>query len=156
VAGGVGLVVFGIIVLMASFFMNSYTKDSVSQCGEWYGQLGQMIDPETSQNCQNASMMQAASQAGIIIGIILVIIGIVCLGVGLARTKSPSQKLDEKKMLEKVEKKDSDEYATSLLDGGILGDLARFTSKKLSKSEETEQKDDSENKSPSQKSDEKQ
>ena len=45
--------------------MNSYTQDNVSQCGEWYGQLVQMLDPETSQGCQNVSMMQA----GIIIGI---------------------------------------------------------------------------------------
>ena len=63
VAGGVGLVVFGIIILSAGFFMNSYTQDNVSQCGEWYGQLGQMLDPKTSQSCQNVSMMQAASQS---------------------------------------------------------------------------------------------
>jgi hypothetical protein len=44
VGGGVGLVVFGIIVLGAGFFMNSYTQDNVSQCVEWYGQLGQMLD----------------------------------------------------------------------------------------------------------------
>jgi hypothetical protein len=99
VAGGIGLIVFGIIVLGAGFFMNSYTQDNVSQCGEWYGQLGQMLDPETSQSCQNVSMVQAASQAGIIIGIILAVIGIVCLGVGLSRAnskQSPSQQLDEK------------------------------------------------------------
>jgi ABC-type antimicrobial peptide transport system permease subunit len=99
VAGGVGLVVFGIIVLITGFFINSYTQDNVSQCGQWYGQLGQMLDPETSQSCQNVSMMQAASQAGIIVGIILAVIGIICLGIGLSRAKSkqsPSQKLGEK------------------------------------------------------------
>lgn len=88
VAGGIGLIVFGIIVLSTGFFINSYTQDNVSQCGEWYGQLGQMLDPATSQGCQNVSLMQAASQVGIIIGIILAIIGIVCLGIGLSRTKS--------------------------------------------------------------------
>lgn len=99
VAGGVGLVIFGIIVLVAGFYMNSYTQDNVSQCGEWYGELGQMLDPQTSQSCQNVSMMQAASQAGIIIGIILAVIGIVCLGVGLTGSKdkqSQSQRLNEK------------------------------------------------------------
>jgi hypothetical protein len=83
--------------LAAGFFINSYTQDNVSQCGEWYGQLGQMLDPETSQSCQNVSMMQAASQAGIIVGVILAVIGIVCLGVGLTRSKdkqSSSQKLE--------------------------------------------------------------
>jgi hypothetical protein len=88
VAGGVGLVVFGIIVLSTGFFINSYTQDNVSQCEEWYGQLGQMLDPETSQSCQNVSVMQAASQAGIVVGIILAVIGIVCLGIGMSRTKN--------------------------------------------------------------------
>ena len=90
VAGGSGLVVFGIIVLITGFFMNSYTQDNVSQCGEWYGQLGQMLDPETSQSCQNVSLMQEASQAGIIVGVILAIIGIVCVGIGLSRAKTQS------------------------------------------------------------------
>ena len=86
VAGGIGLVVFSIIG--SWFFISGYTQDNVSQCGQWYGQLGQLIDPETSQACQNVSMMQAASQAGIIIGIILAVIGIVCLGIGLSRAKN--------------------------------------------------------------------
>jgi hypothetical protein len=88
VAGGVGLVVFGIIVLSTGFFINRYTQDNVSQCEEWYGQLGQMLDPETSQSCQNVSVMQAASQAGIIVGVILAVIGIVCLGIGLSRSRN--------------------------------------------------------------------
>jgi len=87
VGGGVGLIVFGIIVMGASFFMNNYTENNVSQCGQWYGQLGQMLDPETSQSCQDVSMIQSASQAGSVIGIVLVVIGIVCLGVGLVRPK---------------------------------------------------------------------
>lgn len=88
VAGGIGLIVFGLVVLIAGFFISGYTQDNVSQCEQWYGQLGQMLDPETSQVCQNASMIQAASQAGIIVGIILAIIGIVCLGIGLSRSRS--------------------------------------------------------------------
>jgi hypothetical protein len=99
VAGGIGLIVFGIIVLITGFFINTCTQNNVNQCGQWYGQLGQMLDSETSESCQNVSTMQAASQAGIIIGIILAVIGIVCLGIGLSRAKSkqsPSQKLDEK------------------------------------------------------------
>ena len=91
VAGGTGLIVFGIIILMASFFISGFTQDNVSQCGEWYGQLGQMLDSQTSESCQNVSMMQSASQAGIPIGIIIAVIGIVCLGVGLARPKSKTE-----------------------------------------------------------------
>jgi hypothetical protein len=92
VSGGVGLVIFGIIVLISGLFINSYTQNNVNQCGEWYGQFSQMLDSETSQSCQNVSMMQAASQAGIIVGIILDIIGIVCLGVGLSRAKTQTDR----------------------------------------------------------------
>ena len=88
VAGGVGLIVFGIIVLIVGFFISSYTQNNVSQCEQWYGQLGQILDSETAQSCQNVSMMQAASQSGIIIGIILAVIGVVCLGIGLSRPKN--------------------------------------------------------------------
>lgn len=88
VAGGIGLIVFGLVVLIAGFFISGYTQDNVSQCGQWYGQLGQMLDPETSQACENVSMMQAVSQAGIIVGIIMAIIGIVCLGIGLSKPKN--------------------------------------------------------------------
>lgn len=91
VAGGVGLIIFGIVILMASIFINGLTEDNVSQCGEWYGQLGQMLDYETSKSCQNASMIQSASQAGIPVGIIIAVVGIVCLGVGLARPKTKSE-----------------------------------------------------------------
>ena len=91
VGGGIGLIVFGIIILMASFFFSGLTQDNASQCGEWYGQLGQMLDSQTSESCQNVSMMQASSQAGIPIGIIIAVVGIVCLGVGLARTKNKTE-----------------------------------------------------------------
>jgi hypothetical protein len=88
VGGGVGLIIFGIIILIAGLFINTYTQDDVTQCGEWYGQLGQMLDSQTSEGCQNASMMQASSQAGIFIGVIMAVIGIVCLGVGLSRNRT--------------------------------------------------------------------
>ena len=32
IAGGIGLVVFGIIVLAAGFFFNGFMQDDVSQC----------------------------------------------------------------------------------------------------------------------------
>ena len=95
VAGEVGTIVFGIIILTAGFFFSDFTQDDVSQCGEWYGQLGQMLDYKTSEGCQNASMIQSASQACITIGIIMAVIGIVCLGVGLARTKNKTEPQSE-------------------------------------------------------------
>ena len=95
VAGGVGLIIFGIIILTASFFFNGFTQDDVSQYREWYGQLGQMLDYETSEGCQKASMMQSALYAGIAIGIITGVIGIVCLGVGLTRTKNKTEPQSE-------------------------------------------------------------
>jgi uncharacterized membrane protein len=95
VADGIGLIIFGIIILIAGLFINTFTQDDVTQCREWYGQLGQMLDSQTSEGCQNASMMQAASQAGIFIGVIMVVIGIICLGIGLARAKSKTEPTSE-------------------------------------------------------------
>jgi hypothetical protein len=115
VGGGVGLIIFGIIILIAGLFINTFTQDDVTQCGEWYGQLGQMLDSQTSEGCQNASMTQASSQAGIFIGVIMAVIGIVCLGIGLSRnrtrTKSEAESQPEPEV--GIEKRKRDTEARS-------------------------------------------
>ena len=53
------------------------------------GQLGQFLDSQTRQHCQQANMLQAESSAATIIGMITGVLGIVCVGVGLARRIKP-------------------------------------------------------------------
>jgi ABC-type antimicrobial peptide transport system permease subunit len=87
--GGIGLLLFGILILVGGIVVSSYIRSEAVPCDEWYGQLGQFLDSQTRQHCQQANMLQAESSAATIIGMITGVLGIVCVGVGLAgRIKS--------------------------------------------------------------------
>jgi hypothetical protein len=83
--GGIGLLLFGILILVGGIVVSSYIRSEAVPCDEWYGQLGQFLDSQTRQHCQQANMLQAESSAATIIGMITGALGIVCVGVGLAR-----------------------------------------------------------------------
>ena len=86
---GIGLVFFGILILVAGIVVSSYIRSGAVRCDEWYGQLGQFLDSQTRQHCQQANMLQAESSAATIIGMITGALGILCVGVGLARRIKP-------------------------------------------------------------------
>ena len=77
---GIGLVLFGILILVAGIVVSSYIRSGAVPCDEWYGQLGQFLDSQTRQHCQQANMLQAESSAATIIGMITGALGIVCVG----------------------------------------------------------------------------
>jgi hypothetical protein len=80
---------FGILILVGGIVVSSYTRSGAVPCDEWSGQLGQFLDSQTRQHCQQANMVQAESSAATIIGIIMGALGIVCVGAGLARQIKP-------------------------------------------------------------------
>jgi hypothetical protein len=69
--------------------VSSFIRSGVVRCDEWSGQLGQFLDSQTRQHCQQANMVQAESSAATIIGIIMGTLGIMCVGVGLTRRIKP-------------------------------------------------------------------
>jgi hypothetical protein len=89
VGRGIGLLLFGILILVGGMVVSSYIRSGAVRCDEWYGQLGQFLDSQTRQHCQQANMLQGESSAATIIGIIMGALGIVCVGVGLARRIKP-------------------------------------------------------------------
>jgi hypothetical protein len=89
VGRGIGLLLFGILILVGGIVVSSFIRSGVVRCDEWSGQLGQLLDSQTRQHCQRANMLQAESTAATIIGIIMGALGIVCVGVGLTRRIKP-------------------------------------------------------------------
>lgn len=85
VAGGVGLLIFGIIIVAISMSMTNYVDNSVNDCSQWYGRLAQELDSQTARNCNNANITNTGAQFGIITGGLMTVIGVICLGVGLVR-----------------------------------------------------------------------
>jgi hypothetical protein len=41
IAGGVGLLLFGILILVGGIVVSSFIRSRVVRCDEWYGQLNQ-------------------------------------------------------------------------------------------------------------------
>jgi hypothetical protein len=89
VSRGIGRLLFGILILVGGIIVSSFIRSGVVRCDEWSGQLGQFLDSQTRQHCQQANMVQAESSAATIIGIIMGALGIMCVGLGLARRIKP-------------------------------------------------------------------
>jgi hypothetical protein len=83
---GIGLLLFGILILVGGMVVSSYIRSGAVRCDEWYGQLGQFLDSQTLQHCQQANTLQAESSAATIIGIIMGCSGYRLRGNGFGQT----------------------------------------------------------------------
>jgi beta-lactamase regulating signal transducer with metallopeptidase domain len=89
VAGGVALFIIGIIVFVPSNIINNVQNNNIQQCGTITGQLGQTLDQQNAQICNNATRYQSFASTGLIVGIIMLALGIVLILIGVLKSSTP-------------------------------------------------------------------
>jgi uncharacterized membrane protein len=96
IIGGIVLLLIGIIIAGAGMTISSIQSNNLQRCNTFTGQLGQSLDPETYEICTSAPMYQGISNAAIIMGVILSIIGIVLVVLGVvSRSKRKEQRNED-------------------------------------------------------------
>jgi hypothetical protein len=83
--GGIVLLIIGIIIAAGSSAAQTYSIQYSNECQSLGGQLGQFFSNERQQNCQTASVAQAASSGGLLIGGGLALIGVILAVIGGAQ-----------------------------------------------------------------------
>ena len=90
IAGGIVLLILGVIIYFFSSFINNVQSNNVQQCNSFTGQLGQSLSQENAQICGRAPAYQSLSGAGILLAIIMSIIGIALIIIGTLKSKKTS------------------------------------------------------------------
>jgi uncharacterized membrane protein len=95
IIGGVILLMVGIIIVGVGMTVSSIQSNNLGRCNTFTGQLGQSLDPETAEICASAPVYQGMSNAAIIIGFILSVLGIVLVILGaVSRSKHKEKKVE--------------------------------------------------------------
>ena len=90
IAGGVVLLIFGVIIFFFSSYISSVQSNNMQQCNSFSGQLSQTLSQENAQICNRAPAYQSLGGAGILFAIIMSIIGIALLIIGAVKSKKTS------------------------------------------------------------------
>lgn len=139
VAGGVGLLIFGILIMIGSVVMMNISQNRVDECRSLVGEVGRFIDPEINNACRNANLMEMGSYIGAAIGLAMLVTGTVLTGVGASRPKKQTDVAKEPSKPEpgtskpETERRDEHEHDNPVL-GGAFGHWD-YIGKKLSKND---------------------
>jgi len=75
IAGGITLIVLGIIIFGVSSWIQNIQSNNVQQCNGLSGQISQSLSSENAEICNRAGPLLAAANMGIVVGIALTISG---------------------------------------------------------------------------------
>jgi uncharacterized membrane protein len=87
IAGGIVLLILGVIIFFFSSFINSVQSNNMQQCNSLSGRLGQSLSNEEAQTCSRAPAYQSLGITGILLSVAMVVIGIVLIVVGAVKSK---------------------------------------------------------------------
>ena len=82
VIGGIVLIILGIFVYIGSSIVNTASIQRVEECNSIIGQLGQALDQQTVEACNNALAGQSISYLFMAIGLLMAVIGIALVIIG--------------------------------------------------------------------------
>ena len=91
IAGGIVLLILGIIIYFISSFVNSVQSNNMQQCNSFTGQLGQSLSQENAEICRGAPAYLSISGTGILLAIIMSIIGIALIIFGVISGKRKNE-----------------------------------------------------------------
>ena len=95
IISGIVLIVLGIIFFGPSHWANTATYYDLERCNSLTGGLGQGLDQENYQYCQNMILVNSISLVGMIVGGIFVLIGLVLVIIGIITVKKDKKKVRE-------------------------------------------------------------
>lgn len=95
IISGIVLIVLGIIFFGPSHWANTATYYDLERCNSLTGGLGQGLDQENYQYCQNMILVNSISLVGMIVGGIFVLIGLVLVIIGIITGKKDKTKVRE-------------------------------------------------------------
>ena len=95
IISGIVLIVLGIIFFGPSHWANTATYYDLERCNSLTGGLGQGLDQENYQYCQNMILVNSISLVGMIVGGIFVLIGLVLVIIGIITGKKDKKKVRE-------------------------------------------------------------
>ena len=98
IIGGIVLIILGIFVYAGSSIVNTESSQHVEECNSIIGQLGQSLDQQTVEACNNALGGQSISNIFMFIAIIITIIGIVLVIIGsVQQSKNKKEKQENQR-----------------------------------------------------------
>ena len=92
IAGGIILIVLGIIIFGISSWIQNIQSNNIQQCNQFTGQLTQSLDSNTAVTCSNATSYLAAANTGIVVAIIMIVVGIALTISGALLRKTETRK----------------------------------------------------------------
>ena len=95
IAGGITLIVLGIIIFGISSWIQNVQSNNIQQCNQLTGQLAQSLDSNTATTCSNATSYLAAANTGIVVAIIMIVVGIALTVSGLLLRKTETTKMEK-------------------------------------------------------------
>lgn len=95
IISGIVLIFLGIIFFGPSHWANTATYYDLERCNSLTGGLGQGLDQENYQYCQNMILVNSISLVGMIVGGIFVLIGLVLVIIGIITGKKDKKKVRE-------------------------------------------------------------
>ena len=101
IIGGIILIILGIVTYGGSSTLYTTTSQHVEECNSIISQLGQSLDQQTVEACNNALGGQSISNIFIFIGIIITIIGIALVIIGSVQQ---SKKKKERQLMTMITK----------------------------------------------------
>ncbi len=97
IAGGIILIVLGIIIFGISSWIQNVQSNNIQQCNQLTGQLAQSLDSNTANTCNNATSYLAAANTGIAVAIIMIVVGIALTISGALLRKTEATKMETTK-----------------------------------------------------------
>jgi uncharacterized membrane protein len=95
IAGGIILIVLGIIIFGISSWIQNIQSNNIQQCNQLSGQLAQSLDNNAATTCSNATSYLAAANTGIVVAIIMIVVGIALTISGTVLRKTETAKMEQ-------------------------------------------------------------
>jgi len=95
IAGGITLIVLGIIIFGASSWIQNIQSNNVQQCSGLSGQISQSLSSENAEICNRAGPLLAAANTGIVVAIVMIVVGIALTLSGALLRKTETTKTEQ-------------------------------------------------------------